>query len=71
MTERQFIQLVKQLRKMQTEYKQTNNMRLHQPMTQLEIQVDIAIKQYEARQNDKEAKQLLLDIFFPDKPPEY
>lgn len=70
MTERQFIRLVKQMRTVQAEYKASSNMRLHNTITRLELQVDNAIRSYETRWQYDEPEQTKLRLFNDAMPPD-
>lgn len=68
MTEYQFVQLVKEMRRLQADYKRTGNMKLWSMIGQKENLVDAAIIRYEIDQEKKQPVQQTLSDLFDDKP---
>lgn len=67
MTEYQFVQLVKEMRRLQVEYKRTGNMRLYNSMGLKENEVDAAIIDFQLRREKKQPTQMNLPNLFNDE----
>lgn len=69
MTERQFIKLVKEMRRLQADYQKTGNMKLRGQIPNLENQVDAAIILFEMQWEKEQPKQMELPNLFPETTP--
>lgn len=69
MTEYQFVQLVREMRRLQVDYKRTGNMKLWSSIGQKEAQVDAAIIRYEIEQEKRLPVQQTLPNLFNVEPP--
>lgn len=68
MTGREFIRLVKEMRRVQSDYNKTGNMKLRGMMPKLEKRVDAAIIDFEMRWEKEQPKQMTLTELFDVKP---
>lgn len=68
MTEYQFVKLVKEMRRLQVDYKRTCNMRLWSTMGRMEAEVDAAIISYETKREKKSPVQQPLTSLFNVEP---
>mgnify|MGYP007070191248 CR=1 FL=1 len=64
MTERQFIKLVKEMRRCQADYKRTGNMKIFSNIGKLETQVDAAIIQFEIMWEKEQPQQMQFEHLF-------